>query len=251
MLKGVTPMVSRVKMKGRATSGGFLSLPFSVLDSDACKMLTPQGVKLLIDVSRQYRGTNNGDLAATIKMLRGRGWKSSSTLAERIDELIHYGLIEKTRQGGKNQCSLYAVTWKPIDECRGKMDVKETRTASGIWKGPKNKWTPKRSRKIKSSGSQIELTNYDCSADRTNKDVDPRELVRRSNQSDPISPFRYIADRTPSYIYAIRSRSTKALQCNDEELPPKEKVRAVMWGATLQSIHHSNRFAPHDSEVNA
>jgi hypothetical protein len=50
---------------------------------------------------------------------------------------LAHGFIEQTRQGGKNQCSLYAVTWLAIDECNGKLDVNPTRAASNLWK-PEN-----------------------------------------------------------------------------------------------------------------
>jgi hypothetical protein len=39
-------------------------------------------------------------------------------------------MIIKTRQGGKNYPCLYAITWQPIDECRGKnLELGPTTTA--------------------------------------------------------------------------------------------------------------------------
>jgi hypothetical protein len=55
-------------------------------------------------------------------------------LARRLKELVHFGLIEMTRQGGLNRCSLYALTWRPIDDCKGKLDCAATKNASGKWK---------------------------------------------------------------------------------------------------------------------
>jgi len=40
----------------------------------------------------------------------------------------------QTRQGWNNHCSLYAVTFHPIDECGGKLDINSSRTAFGWWK---------------------------------------------------------------------------------------------------------------------
>ncbi|MBT6652893.1 MAG: hypothetical protein HOB39_09170 [Gammaproteobacteria bacterium] len=194
-------MVSRVKHKGRRTSGGFISLPHAVVDSDAFKQLTPQGVKLMIDIARQFNGSNNGDFSATISMMKERGWNSASTLAERLDELMHYGLIEKTRQGGKHKCSLYAVAWKSIDECERKLDVKETRVASGSWKGTKERWVPKRRRKLRSVHRRSNQLTSNYTADRTNYEVSEAELHRRSNQSGGIGRNNCTADRTPFYIY--------------------------------------------------
>ena len=90
-------------------------------------------MKLLIDVAKQYNGSNNGDLHAAWSILSGQGWHSKGTLSRAIKELIDKGFIELTRQGGKNRCSLYAVTWRSIDECKGKLDVRETRVASNLW----------------------------------------------------------------------------------------------------------------------
>ncbi len=66
------------------------------------------------------------------------GWSSQGSIHGALVELIGNGFIEQTRQGGKNQCSLYAVTWLAIDDCKGKLDVNPTRVASNLWK-PENR----------------------------------------------------------------------------------------------------------------
>ena len=53
-------------------------------------------------------------------------------------ELEEKGLIRVSRQGGRNQCTLYAITWQPIDDCSGKLDINATTTAPHDWK----RWTP-------------------------------------------------------------------------------------------------------------
>lgn len=125
---------SRAKSMGRSESGSFFSLPHAVLDSPNYLALSAHAVRLLNDLGSQYRGHNNGDLCAAWRILQPRGWRSRDTLTKALAELQRYGLIEKTRQGGINLCSLYAFTWKPIDECRGKLDVSATSVASGLWK---------------------------------------------------------------------------------------------------------------------
>lgn len=109
-------------------------LPHDVTDSDAFKSLSAHAVKLLIDICQQYYGCNNGDFTVAWSYMRKRGWKSRDTLGRKLKELIDAGFIEQTRQGGKHQCNLYAMTWEAIDECKGKLDVKETRVASRLWK---------------------------------------------------------------------------------------------------------------------
>lgn len=127
---------SRSKHKGRQESGPFLALPRAVLNSENYRALSAKAVKLLVDLGSQYSGSNNGDLSAAWRLMQPRGWRSRDTLTMALAELLQFGLIEKTRQGGKNCCSLYAVTWHAIDDCKGKLDVAPTRVASGLWRQP-------------------------------------------------------------------------------------------------------------------
>ena len=135
------------KKRGKAT---FISIPYAVMDHSNYKLLSPYGVKLLCDLLRQFNGYNNGDLCATYKFMKARGWRSTASLYRTIQELTYYGFIQLTQQGGKHKPSLYALTWKKIDEKLGKpLDVKATREASGLWKIEKEKFNPNPVRKIK------------------------------------------------------------------------------------------------------
>ena len=124
----------RRKAKGRASSGSFVSLPHSVLKHPAFATLTPRATKLLIDLATQYRGKNNGDLSMPLSQMRSRGWNSSDQLQKAKNELIERGFIAVSRQGGRNKCSLYAVTWQPIDDCKGKLDIGASNKPLNIWK---------------------------------------------------------------------------------------------------------------------
>lgn len=136
----------RVRQKGRKVSGGFVMVPFAILDSHNWKQLSGNATKLLFDLSRQYAGKNNGDLCATWSMMKQRGWRSSDTLNRARFELEHYGFILRTRQGGLNMPSLYALTWKPIDDCNGKISEPATNTAPGHWKEAKARFNPAKNR---------------------------------------------------------------------------------------------------------
>jgi len=130
----------RLRAKGRQTTGRFLRLPAAVFEHPAFKTLSPRATKLFVDIGTQYRGYNNGDLAATLKMMRERGWNSSDQLFKARRELEERGLILVTRQGGLNRCSLYALTCFEIDECNGKLDVSPTKVAPNNfrkWSVPK------------------------------------------------------------------------------------------------------------------
>lgn len=139
---------TRAKAKGRRESGAFIPLPVSVLNHANFARLTPKAVKLLIDLCVQLRfregGTvNNGDITAAWKLMEPRGWQSKDTLYRALDELLHYGFVIRTRQGGRNLCSLFAVTWWAIDECAGKLDIKPTRAPSNEWRNECELWNPK------------------------------------------------------------------------------------------------------------
>jgi hypothetical protein len=55
--------------------------------------------------------------------MKVRGWRSEATLARAKREVIDKGFLYETRKGRlPNTCSLYAVTWYPLDMC-DKFDV--------------------------------------------------------------------------------------------------------------------------------
>lgn len=139
-------IAARRKITGRTESGSYFAQPHAVMASPNYLALSPHARMLLNDLGLQFRGANNGDLSAAWKIMQPRGWRSRDTLGRALAELLHFGLIEKTRQGGLNHCSLYALTWLAIDECRNKLDVPATRVASGLWKASQLSM-PKRQRK--------------------------------------------------------------------------------------------------------
>jgi hypothetical protein len=120
----------RARATGKEGKSRFLAIPHSVLNSEAYKGLKNAPVRLLIDIGSQFNGSNNGDLCAAMTVMKVRGWKSNSSLETALNALVDAGLIEQTRQGGRNRCSLYAVTWHRINECKGKLDVRPTKAPS-------------------------------------------------------------------------------------------------------------------------
>ncbi|NVJ48576.1 MAG: hypothetical protein HWE07_15685 [Cytophagia bacterium] len=124
--------MARKNKKGRfaSPSGGFANLPRVVLASADYVQLSFSAKALLVELAQQYRGSNNGDLTAAEHILKKRGFRSKTTILKAINELIRFNLVVKTRQGKflnpGGVCSLYALTWLPIDECNGKHDMKPT-----------------------------------------------------------------------------------------------------------------------------
>lgn len=120
--------LSRKKSKGRGGSPPFFMLDHRLLDLPNYINLTHTAKSLLVDIARQYNGSNNGDLCVTLKVMQKRGWTSNSTMRRALDTLLTANLVMLTRQGGLHKCSLYALTWLPIDECKGKLEVSATKT---------------------------------------------------------------------------------------------------------------------------
>ena len=119
--------MSRRKPKGRLPDKSFYWIPRRVHQSADYRCLSGNAVKLINALAYQFTGNNNGDMTATWSVMRDRhGLRSPETLHNVRNELLAANLIYITRQGGRGQCSLYALTWMPIDECNGKLDCKTT-----------------------------------------------------------------------------------------------------------------------------
>lgn len=93
----------------------FAYIPKSVVDSDAYLGLRTRAPILLSVVAAKYTGSNNGDLAVTYNEMLSRGWARDTT-ARAFSELLDKGLLFLTRKGGRNRCSLYALSWLPVSD---------------------------------------------------------------------------------------------------------------------------------------
>lgn len=119
----------------RTTGKHFAQVPVEVLTSEACRTLSNYAHRVLIALAAQFRGNNNGDLSLTWSMAPAFGINSKEQLNSSTKILIERGLITKTRQGGKKPLgpTLFAVTWHPINDLRGKIDSGPTTSASNAW----------------------------------------------------------------------------------------------------------------------
>jgi hypothetical protein len=114
-------------------AGGYGALYRHVWNNPDYHGLSGNAVKLLMDFACQYNGRNNGDLTNAFSVLKSRGWRSKQTVLRATAELLAAGMIIQTREGRfinpGGVCALYALTWKPIDECPGKhLSVESTET---------------------------------------------------------------------------------------------------------------------------
>ncbi len=125
---------NRSKAKSRGSGGGgFGALPRVVWEHPDYGNLSGSAAKLLMDLACQYKGNNNGDLTVAHSVLKPRGWTARGTISRAIQELLDSGLVVCTREGRftnpGGRCALYALAWKPIDDCPGKaLTVTPTRT---------------------------------------------------------------------------------------------------------------------------
>lgn len=131
--------MTKPNSKGMAANGrlaggkSFAGIPRAVMDHPDYIGLGYSAKALLFELAYQFKGKNNGDLTAAWAVMKTRGWKSKATLAGALEELLDAELVICTRQGRfvnpGGVCSLYALTWQPIDECGGKHDAAPTQTA--------------------------------------------------------------------------------------------------------------------------
>ncbi len=109
--------------KGRDTGrdqGGFIALPWSVMDCPAYAHLSHPAKSLLMEVARQFVRDNNGRMLLSRVQMATRGWKSMDMLTKCKAELLNAGFIFQTVQGHRpNKASWYAVTWRALDKIPG------------------------------------------------------------------------------------------------------------------------------------
>jgi hypothetical protein len=82
--------------------------------------LSAYAKSLLIDIARQFMGSNNGALLCSRREMAKYGWKSMDTLTKAKQELLEAQLLFQTVQGQRpNKASWYAVTWQALDKLDG------------------------------------------------------------------------------------------------------------------------------------
>lgn len=110
---------TRKALRGRFKSTrGFSQLVHAYWQSEEYARLSPRAVKLLVDLTAQYRGSNNGDLTTAWSVMRKVGWRSKHLLSLARRELERRGWILLTHQGGRHSPTLYALTFEGINDCR-------------------------------------------------------------------------------------------------------------------------------------
>ena len=101
-------------------AGGFVALPWQVLDCPAYASLSHPARALLLEVARQFHKDDNGRMLLTRAHLATRGWLSAAVIQKAKQELIDTGFIFETVKGQRpHRASWYAVTWRALDRIPG------------------------------------------------------------------------------------------------------------------------------------
>ncbi len=109
--------MARLKKEQRPEriSGGYSSIPWSVLDSNSFQGASDKAKALLFALMRQHNGKNNGHLHLAKKWLHSQGWTCDTNNRKARKELIERQLVTHTKQGGLNMGpDLFALTWYDI-----------------------------------------------------------------------------------------------------------------------------------------
>ncbi|RZA06563.1 MAG: hypothetical protein EOP02_38200 [Proteobacteria bacterium] len=110
----------RSKRSSGRDAGGFVALPWAVLDSPAFLKLSHPAKALLLELARQCHGDDNGRLLLSRVHLASRGWKSADVIQRAKTELLEAEFVFQTVQGCRpNKASWYAVTWHKLGKLQG------------------------------------------------------------------------------------------------------------------------------------
>lgn len=126
----------RNELKKSLNNNTFTALRHDVINSTEFNNLSLSAKWVFIKLLTLYNRSNNGCLSMPqTKEQAEKLGMSDRTLKNAIKELLETRFIEMTRQGGKNQCSLYAVTCFPLNEInQNGITLKATQSPSDKWK---------------------------------------------------------------------------------------------------------------------
>lgn len=128
--------MARKHQRGKRTVRPYKQIPNEVIRAPQFWKLSGNAVKVLLYLLSQYTGSNNGALVLlqNQQIAEEIGIGSDKTLKYAIAELKDSEFITVSRQGGRGQCSLYAMTFFAIDDCGGILDIPATHTFTDDWK---------------------------------------------------------------------------------------------------------------------
>lgn len=143
---------NRKKGDSGRDGGGFVALPWSVLDCPAYVRLSHPARGLLLEFARQYVRNNNGRLLGSYAYLEPRGWTSKDVITRAKRELLEAGFIFETAKGQRpNKASWYAITWYALD----KLDGYDAGVTAAFERGAYRENGPQKNASLSPSGGRI------------------------------------------------------------------------------------------------
>ena len=133
--------MARIDKRARATGRlgvtkgeRYALLPDEVLRSEAVRELDGVSRWILVVISAQYHGRNNGRLTLPHSAAIHYGIRSKDSLSRGLKQCVEHQLLQITHQGGLPPlgCSRYALTWKSMDADE-KLDIAGTLQPSNSW----------------------------------------------------------------------------------------------------------------------
>lgn len=114
-------------------SGGYSTIPHSVLDSASFIGASDKARSLILALARQHNGHNNGHLHLAKSWLAKQGYTCPASNLKATKELIERGLIIQTKWGGLNLgANLYALTWHIVSNFVG-LEIQAKHYAKGAY----------------------------------------------------------------------------------------------------------------------
>jgi len=136
--------MSRRHPKRKTTVARFAKLPVKVLEHAAVTTLSHATFRIMVLLTAQYHGYNNGALGITRRQAAEYGIGSDHTVYEALRMLEEHGLIEQTYPASRvpPRPTMYALTWVSLDDT---LWTQSTHTASHKYR----EWQPSRKSNLK------------------------------------------------------------------------------------------------------
>lgn len=183
--------------------GSAFIIPARLVEHRNFIRLSAWATKLIFDLSRQFVPQSNGYLHPGIKLLSNYGWSTRRTLFLAIRELMHYGVLLQTVQGGKNAPSYYAFSFKALGKERKDRPWQISQTWDG--KPPHHLW-------------QREV-----------EDFAPPPLGRRNKKSLVLAKNKPSSSREQVKPECVLRKNKRAMTCSSEEqVKPEQRGGFVL-----------------------
>ena len=129
--------VSSRHSRRKRISGRFAYQPVKVLSHVAVTTLSHASFRVLVLMSAQYSGYNNGALGLS-KNQAERQNISNKTLYKALATLVERGLVERTYPASRvpQRPTMYALTWRPINDTEWSSATRVPTHAYQDWSPP-------------------------------------------------------------------------------------------------------------------